>query len=128
MSHKTRVERHIVVDVLAGVLGASFVTAFTAKSYLALILAVAAGVVLFLLERNNIQEEDQLEAAPEFEVIEAEAENLLSEADMGLLREWAKYPPSNNIPPEGNIFYTAGLRDGAAIASDWVLKTIGDSE
>lgn len=128
MSHKTRVERHIVVDLTSAVAAASLVVALTEHSWVAALLTLASGTALFLMERNNIQEEDQLEAEPEFEVVETVAVNSLSEANLQVLLAWAKYPPSNNIPPEGRLAYHDGLRDGAAIASDWVLKQIKDSE
>lgn len=131
MSHQTRVEHHIVVDILAGVLGASFVTALTARSLLALLLAALSGVVLFLLERNNIQEEDKLETNSDFfpeTVTRLIPVPSLSDKDVAILKKKALHPASTVIPTEGLAFYMAGLEDGAAVTSQWVLNQIEDSE
>ena len=58
MTHVTRIERHIGVDVLAGALGASAVEAVVQLSWKAGLLALALGVALFFFEKSSIEEEE----------------------------------------------------------------------
>ena len=127
MSHKTRVNRHIAVDVLASVVGGALVASLLNKSLVAFLLSSAAGLVLFLLERNNIQEEDHLEKPREVLVETTVRVNPFSEKDMRLLRNKAEHPASN-VPEEGLGFYIAGLEDGSAVTSQWVLDVIQEAE
>lgn len=125
MSHKTRVERHIIVDILAGILGASLVASLIGKSILAGLLALAAGVVLFFIERSNIKEEDTLEEnihpAPEPRRRALE----LTVKDVAVLGKVSSRALHDDIDPEGLPFYIAGLEDGAATQAQWVIDQLG---
>lgn len=125
MSHKTRVERHVTVDVLASIVGGALIASLLNKSGVAFLLSVAAGLVLFLLERNNIEEEDHLEEPNE--LIHEVRVSPFSESDLRVLREKASHPEST-VPEEGLAFYVAGLNDGAAVTSQWVLDIIAGAE
>lgn len=125
MSHKTRVERHIAVDVLASVVGGALVASLLNKSFVAFLLSASAGVTLFLLERNNIEEEDHLEEP--HELIHEVRVSPFSDSDIQVLLKKASHPPSE-VPEEGVAFYIAGLDDGAAVTSQWVLDVIAEAE
>lgn len=125
MSHKTRVERHIIVDLIAGVAASALVVAISNKSLLSGLLSVAAGIALFLLERNNIEEEDHLEEP--HELIHEVRVSPFSESDLRVLRKKAEHPASE-VPEEGLAFYISGLADGAAVTSQWVLDVIAETE
>lgn len=134
MSHKTRVERHIVVDLIAAVAAGSLVAAITLKSVVAVLLGLAAGVALLLLERNNIQEEDDLEDSFEdMAVDELQYENLvppppsLTTKDIAILQKKASHPPAEVISEANLAPYIVGLEDGAAEMAKWVLNQL-DSE
>lgn len=59
MKHTIRIERHLIRDILASVLGGGFVVAVTQKSWIAAIMTVGSGAALFLTERADIEEEEQ---------------------------------------------------------------------
>lgn len=134
MSHKTRIERHIIVDLIAGVAAASLVVAILNKSWAAVLLTVASGVALFLLERNNIQDEDQLESDLNYFPGLVEAvdppflPNTLSDKDVVILKKKASHPASTDVPSEGLACYIAGLEDGAAVTAQWVLNQLEEAE
>lgn len=59
MKHTIRIERHLIRDILASMAGGALVASFVQKSWIAGILAVAAGAVLFIQERADIEEEEE---------------------------------------------------------------------
>lgn len=59
MKHTIRIERHLVRDIMASILGGGLVVALTQKSWIAAILTIVAGVTLFITERADIQEEEE---------------------------------------------------------------------
>lgn len=59
MKHLVRVERHLVRDILASILGGGLVVATVQKSWIAGILVLAAGAALYFTERADIEEEEQ---------------------------------------------------------------------
>lgn len=121
MSHKTRVERHIAVDVLASVVGGALVASLLNKSVVAFLLSAAAGLTLFLLERNNIQEEDELDTP--FQETVSVAVPQLSEENLEILRKKLR-PETTHIPEDPSDAYTLGLLDGASITAEWVLEKV----
>lgn len=127
MSHKTRVERHITIDVLASVVGGMFVSAVLNKSGIAFALTAAIGVTLFLLERNNIKEEDELDTPHEvFVETLVQTPPQLTADDLKILRRTASHPASEDILEEGLAYYIAGLEDGAAVNAQWVLNQVAE--
>lgn len=124
MSHKSRVERHIVVDLIAATAAGSLVAAITTRSWVAAFLAFAAGVALLLIERHNIDEEDHLE----FDATPKPNPLSLSVANIRMLQRKAMHPASHNVPEEGLAYYIAGLEDGAAVQADWVLGQLEGAE
>lgn len=126
MSHKTRVNRHITVDLIAAVAAGSLVAAITLKSAVAVLLCVAAGAALILLERNNIQEEDELDTP--FQETVTVAPPQLSEENLEILRLKATHPEAGHIPVEAIAYYVAGLEDGAAEMAKWVLGMVEGAE
>ena len=122
MSHRTRVERHIVVDLIAATAAGSLVAAVTTRSWVAVFLAFAAGVALFLLEWRNIDEEDRAEDRIPPPPLSLSLDNVL------MLHKKASHPASDNVPEEGLAYYIAGLEDGAAIQADWVLNQLEGRE
>ena len=59
MKHKVRIERHLVRDILASILGGSLVVAVAQNSWVATCLTLIVGLVLFLVECVDIEEEEQ---------------------------------------------------------------------
>ena len=59
MKHTVRIERHVIRDILASILGGGLVVAVVQKSWIAAVLVVAAGATLFITERADIEEEEQ---------------------------------------------------------------------
>ena len=59
MKHTVRVERHLVRDILASIIGGGLVVAVAQKSWVAAIVTVVAGAALFITERADIEEEEQ---------------------------------------------------------------------
>ena len=59
MKHIVRVERHLIRDILASMIGGSLTVAVVQKSWMAAIIAIAAGLALFVTERADIQEEEE---------------------------------------------------------------------
>lgn len=129
MSHKTRVERHIAVDVLASVVGGALVASLLNKSLIAALLSAAAGLVLFLLERNNIQEEDEHDVPMVYhEFSPSDHPPQLSEENLEILRRTASRAETTHVPEDSSDAYTVGLLDGAAITAEWVLEKVEGSE
>lgn len=125
MSHKSRVERHIVVDLIAATAAGSLVAAITTRSWVAAFLAFAAGVALLLIERHNIDEEDHAETTV---LLPPPSPLSLSVANVRMLQRKAMHPAANNVPEEGLAYYIAGLEDGAAVQADWVLEQLEGAE
>lgn len=59
MKHIVRVERHIIRDILASMIGGSLVIAFVQKSWLAATIAILAATALVITERADIEEEEE---------------------------------------------------------------------
>jgi hypothetical protein len=114
MKHKTRIERFIIVDVLAGACGASGVTAVLQRSWLAAGLAAALGVVLVLLERETIDEEE----ATENGIMN------LTDSALAALEKSASWKKTQKIAPEDLPVYEQGLRAGAADLAQFILEEI----
>jgi hypothetical protein len=111
MTHKTRVERHIIVDVLAGACGASAVTAVLQRSWLAFSLALILGGVLYLIERETIEEEDEI----------LEEKMRVPDLIVETLQKIAGRVRAEKVLPEDEIVYQLGLNDGAADLAQYVL-------
>jgi len=58
MKRTIRIKRHLVGDLLAFVAGGGLVDALYRRSWLGLILSVVNGVVLFIEEKADIEEEE----------------------------------------------------------------------
>ena len=114
MSHTNRVERHILVDVLAGSCGASGLSAILQRSWLAAVLSLVLGVVLYFLERETIQEEDEIQ----------EEKMKVPDLMVETLKKIAAREPAKHIVPEGQPFYDAGLSDGAATLAQHILDNL----
>ena len=119
MTHRHRVERHIIVDILAGACGTSAAAAFLQRSWLALALALALGVVLYLLERETIEEEDSENPEDTMRI-----PDLLVEA----LKKVASRPHAEIIFPEYKDIYEQGLSDGAAQMAQYVLDEMKEEK
>lgn len=126
MSHKTRVERHIGVDLLASVAGGALVSSLINKSAVAFALSVISGLALLLWERNNIQEEDELDT-PFQETVSVSVPQL-SEENLEILRKKTRKLPYAPVPEDSSDAYMLGLTDGAAITAEWVLEKVEGSE
>lgn len=59
MKHTVRIERHLIRDILASILGGGLVVAVVEKSCMASVLVIVAGAALFITERADIEEEEQ---------------------------------------------------------------------
>ncbi len=59
MKHIVRVERHLVRDILASIIGGGLVVAVAQKSWVAAVVTIVAGVALAITERADIEEEEQ---------------------------------------------------------------------
>jgi uncharacterized membrane protein len=59
MKHTIRVERHVLRDILASILGGALVVSVVQKSWIAGVLVIAAGAALFIQERADIEEEEE---------------------------------------------------------------------
>ncbi len=59
MKHTVRIERHLIRDILASILGGGLVVAVVEKSWMASVLVIVAGAALFITERADIEEEEQ---------------------------------------------------------------------
>lgn len=112
MSHFKRVERHILVDVLAGSCGASGLSAVLQRSWLAAVLTLVLGFVLYFLERETIEEED--------EILEEKMRvpDILVE---GLKKIAGREPSDVVVLPEFGNIYQAGLSDGSIALAQYVL-------
>lgn len=64
MSHTTRVERHVSVDIVSSAAGGALVAAVLQKSWICALVAVALGAAVFIFDRMSI-EEDEIEFDPE---------------------------------------------------------------
>lgn len=59
MKHIVRVERHLIRDILASMVGGSMVIAVIQRSWLAGLMTVLSGVALYITELVDIEEEEQ---------------------------------------------------------------------
>ena len=118
MNHKKRVERFILVDILAGAGGTCVAAAFLQKSIPAAGLGVLIFVALWLLERATIEEEDQPAVATK------EPGMQLSELVVAGLKKIASRPRLDYVAPENTEIYNAGLGDGAADLAQYVVEQV----
>jgi uncharacterized membrane protein len=59
MKHRVRIERHVVRDILASIIGGGLVVAVAQKSWVAGVVTAVAGAALLTTERADIEEEEQ---------------------------------------------------------------------
>ena len=64
MSHTTRVERHVSVDIVSSAAGGALVAAVLQKSWLCALVAVALATAVWIFDRMSI-EEDEIEFDPD---------------------------------------------------------------
>ena len=120
MSHIKRVERFIIVDILAGSCGAAAVAAVLQRSWLAVLLTLVIAAALWMLERETIEEEDEVEAH-----VRPSKENELEITDktIAALRAYAarSFENSGDDPVTA---YQNGLKDGVTMAAQYVLGEV----
>lgn len=58
MKHKIRVERHLIRDILASMVGGSTVIAVVQKSRISGVLTLLTALALFITEQADIEEEE----------------------------------------------------------------------
>ena len=117
MTHTTRVERHILVDMLSGATGALLVGGLLQKSWMYAGIGLLVAVALLLLERETIEQEE----APQEPKI---AGQVIPEDVVRFLEARAALDMATGITPDDQKVYSAGLSDGSIVLAQYVLDEL----
>ncbi len=120
MTHTTRVERHILIDMLSGSCGALLIGGLLQKSWVYVGIGLAVAFALLLLERENIHREET-PAAPKIDGL------ILSKEVVTILEQRAVMTLST-ISEDQKEVYAAGLKDGSAVLAQYILDESKESE
>ena len=120
MNHTKRVERHVIVDILAGACGTCGAAAVLQRSWMASILAGVILLALLLLERETIEEEETPTKEDKVKLPDALVASLKKIAAQPLL----EYTFTNQ---EDRSVYDAGALDGSTTLAQYVLEQIQET-
>jgi len=141
MSHTTRVERHVSVDIVSSAAGGALVAAVLQKSWLCALVAVALGAAVFIFDRMSI-EEDEIEfdpepgirmlncppVAPPFYLHNIQVPQEYHEMPDGVFKRVmfeAERDTEGIQSDEPLLIYHNGLQDGVITFAQWLKEEIG---
>jgi hypothetical protein len=119
MTHTTRVERHILVDIASGVCGALFVGSLLQKSWWEAVLATLLAIALLFWEKGTIREEE-MPVKPTGRVLANTTIQMLAKMSVKNLHD--------QITPEQHEVYVSGLEDGTATLAQYILDATEEPE